>query len=52
MAAIPKAASKANQQSNLDALKVQLDDEDRTLIAALPKNQRLVSPDFAAQWDG
>ncbi|CAI3789874.1 2,5-diketo-D-gluconic acid reductase B [Pseudomonas sp. MM227] len=51
VAAIPKAASKANQQSNLDALKVQLDDEDRRIIAALPKDQRLVSPDFAPKWD-
>jgi 2,5-diketo-D-gluconate reductase B len=51
VAAIPKAASKANQQSNLDSLKVQLDDEDRALIAALPKDQRLVSPDFAPKWD-
>ena len=51
VAAIPKAASRANQQSNLDSLKVQLDDEDRALIASLPKDQRLVSPDFAPQWD-
>jgi len=51
VAAIPKAASKANQQSNLDSLKVQLDDEDRRIIAALPKDQRLVSPDFAPKWD-
>lgn len=51
VAAIPKAASKANQQSNLDSLKVQLDDEDRALITALPKDQRLVSPDFAPKWD-
>ncbi|AIS19460.1 aldo/keto reductase [Pseudomonas rhizosphaerae] len=51
VAAIPKAASKANQQSNLDALKVQLDDEDRRIIATLPKDQRLVSPDFAPEWD-
>ncbi|WP_296251788.1 aldo/keto reductase [Pseudomonas sp. UBA4194] len=51
VAAIPKAASKANQQSNLDSLKVQLDDEDRRIIAALPKDQRLVNPDFAPKWD-
>ena len=51
VAAIPKAASQANQQNNLEALKVQLDDEDRALIAGLPKNQRLVSPDFAPHWD-
>jgi 2,5-diketo-D-gluconate reductase B len=51
VAAIPKAASQANQQSNLDALNVQLDDEDRALIAGLPKDQRLVSPEFAPVWD-
>jgi 2,5-diketo-D-gluconate reductase B len=51
VAAIPKASSIANQQSNLDALKVQLDDEDRALIAALPKDTRVVSPDFAPEWD-
>ncbi|MGF6691941.1 2,5-diketo-D-gluconate reductase B [Metapseudomonas resinovorans] len=49
--AIPKASSMANQQANLDALKVQLDDEDRALIAALPKDKRVVSPDFAPEWD-
>jgi 2,5-diketo-D-gluconate reductase B len=51
VAAIPKAASKANQLSNLESFKVQLDDEDRALIAALPKDQRMVSPEFAPQWD-
>jgi 2,5-diketo-D-gluconate reductase B len=51
VAAIPKASSAANQRSNLDALQLRLDDEDRALIATLPKNQRLVSPDFAPQWD-
>ncbi|WP_263260191.1 aldo/keto reductase [Pseudomonas sp. RIT-PI-S] len=51
VAAIPKAASLANQQSNLDSLKVQLDDEDRALIAGLPKDQRLVNPEFAPRWD-
>ena len=51
VAAIPKASSRANQLANLESLKVELDDEDRALIAALPKNQRQVSPDFAPQWD-
>ena len=51
VAAIPKAASRANQQANLDALQLRLDDEDRRLIAALPRNQRLVSPAFAPRWD-
>ncbi|MNF12819.1 2,5-diketo-D-gluconic acid reductase B [compost metagenome] len=51
VAAIPKASSKANQLSNLAALELELDDEDRRVIAALPKDQRLVSPEFAPQWD-
>lgn len=49
--AIPKASSMANQQANLDALKVQLDEEDRALIATLPKDKRVVNPDFAPEWD-
>lgn len=51
VAAIPKAASLANQHSNLAALDLRLDDEDRAQIAALPKNVRLVSPEFAPKWD-
>ena len=51
VAAVPKAASVKNQQSNLDSLKVQLDEEDRALIAGLAKDQRLVNPDFAPKWD-
>lgn len=51
VAAIPKAGSKANQLSNLASLELELDDEDRRVIAALPKDQRLVSPEFALQWD-
>jgi 2,5-diketo-D-gluconate reductase B len=35
----------------LDALQVGLDDGDRQAIAALPKNQRFVSPGFAPAWD-
>jgi 2,5-diketo-D-gluconate reductase B len=49
--AIPKAQRKESQQSNLGALKVRLDDEDRRAIAALPKDQRYVSPPFAPKWD-
>ncbi|XBG31625.1 aldo/keto reductase [Pseudomonas sp. 13.2] len=47
VAAIPKASSRENQLANLAALTVQLDDEDRTAIAGLPKDQRVVSPPFA-----
>jgi 2,5-diketo-D-gluconate reductase B len=49
--AIPKSARPANQQANLDAWKLILDDDDRRVIAALPKNQRLVNPGFAPAWD-
>jgi len=49
--AIPKASRQESQQANLDALKVTLDDEDRTAIAGLPKDQRLVNPAFAPDWD-
>jgi 2,5-diketo-D-gluconate reductase B len=51
VAAIPKAGRAASQQSNLDALKLVLDDADRAAIAALPKDQRFVNPGFAPAWD-
>src|SRR5882757_9124430 len=51
VAAIPKAARAESQKANLDALKVTLDDADRKAIAALPKDQRFVSPGFAPAWD-
>lgn len=49
--AIPKASRRESQQANLDAWKLTLDDDDRKVIAALPKNQRLVNPGFAPLWD-
>jgi 2,5-diketo-D-gluconate reductase B len=51
VAAIPKAGRATSQRENLGALKVTLDDADRALIAALPKDQRLVDPPFAPRWD-
>lgn len=51
VAAIPKASRHESQQANLDALKITLDDEDRKVIAALPKDQRFVQPAFAPDWD-
>lgn len=49
--AIPKAARPESQKANLDALAIRLDDEDRTAIAALPKDQRFVRPTFEPDWD-
>jgi 2,5-diketo-D-gluconate reductase B len=51
VAAIPKAQRKSSQQANLDALNLTLDDEDRRIIAALPKDKRFVRPPFAPKWD-
>jgi 2,5-diketo-D-gluconate reductase B len=51
VAAIPKASRAESQKANLDALKVSLDDEDRKLIATLPKDKRFVNPGFAPAWD-
>jgi len=51
VAAIPKASRAASQNANLDALKLRLDDDDRSAIAALPKNLRCVNPGFAPTWD-
>jgi 2,5-diketo-D-gluconate reductase B len=51
VAAIPKAQGALRQQANLDALRIALDDDDRRVIAALPKDRRLVSPPFAPVWD-
>ena len=48
---IPKAARPESQKSNLDALGIRLDDEDRAAIAALAKDQRFVRPPFAPEWD-
>jgi 2,5-diketo-D-gluconate reductase B len=51
VAAIPKASRAESQKANLDALKVTLDDEDRRMIAGLPKDKRCVNPGFAPGWD-
>jgi 2,5-diketo-D-gluconate reductase B len=51
VAAIPKAERAESQRANLAALDLALDDEDRRIIAALPKRHRLVNPPFAPAWD-
>ena len=51
VAAIPKAGRVLSQRENLGALDVTLDDADRAVIAALPKDQRFVDPPFAPRWD-
>lgn len=51
VAAIPKASREESQRANLAALDIALDDEDRATIAALPKRERCVDPQFAPEWD-
>lgn len=51
-AVIPSSTRRENLASNLKALDLKLDDEDRKAIAALDCNDRLVSPEgLAPEWD-
>lgn len=50
VAVIPKAAGRARQAENLAASRLSLDAEDLAALAALPKDRRLVNPDFAPDW--
>ena len=49
--AIPKASRPENQKKNLQALDLELDDEDRAAITALPKDQRQIRPSWQPAWD-
>ena len=49
--AIPKAMRAETQQANLEALRIQLDETDRAVIAMLPKTQRFVNPGWSPVWD-
>lgn len=49
--AIPKAGRTETQKANLAAASIRLDDEDLSLIASLPKDQRFVNPPFACDWN-
>ncbi|GAC1046276.1 hypothetical protein thsrh120_62830 [Rhizobium sp. No.120] len=42
--AIPKAARIESHMANLESLKLRLDEDDKTTIAALRKDQRYVRP--------
>ncbi|WP_426347118.1 2,5-didehydrogluconate reductase DkgB [Cronobacter universalis] len=49
---IPSSTKRQNLKSNLDALTLTLDADDMKAIAALERNERLVSPDgLAPGWD-
>ncbi|RVT98954.1 aldo/keto reductase [Rhodovarius crocodyli] len=48
---IPKAAGTARQTENLGAAGVFLSEADLAAIDALPKDQRMVNPDFRPNWN-
>ena len=51
-AVIPSSTKRENLASNLLALDLQLDEDDKKAIAALDCNDRLVSPEgLAPNWD-
>lgn len=50
LVAIPKSGRVQGQKENLAAASLALDAEDLAAIAALPKDRRLVNPDFAPEW--
>ena len=49
--AVPKAASERHREANLEAAEVTLTEAERARIDALPKDHRIVDPDFAPDWD-
>ncbi len=50
LVAIPKSGRSEGQRDNLAAASLRLDAADLAAIAALPKDRRLVNPDFAPDW--
>lgn len=50
LVAIPKSSRAEGQRENLAAAALRLDAGDLAAIAALPKDRRLVNPEFAPDW--
>ena len=50
-AVIPSSTRRANLESNLASRRIALDAEATAAIDALERGERLVSPDFAPEWD-
>ncbi|MBR0648230.1 aldo/keto reductase [Roseomonas terrae] len=50
LVAIPKSGRPQGQKENLAAADLRLTADDLSAIAALPKDRRLVNPDFAPDW--
>lgn len=50
--AIPRTSSREHRASNLEAAGLHLTGDERARLDALPKDRRVVDPDFAPDWDG
>ncbi|MFE8070462.1 2,5-didehydrogluconate reductase DkgB [Marinobacteraceae bacterium S3BR75-40.1] len=48
---IPSSTNREHLKANLDALRLNLDEDDLTEISALDRNDRIADPDFAPDWD-
>lgn len=48
---IPKASSREHLEENIDIYDFVLEDDDFYAIDDLPKDHRIVNPDFAPEWD-
>jgi 2,5-diketo-D-gluconate reductase B len=51
VAAIPKASSHERRVENFEVFDLDLTDEQRARIDALPKDERVIDPGFAPDWD-
>jgi len=48
---IPRSSNPDHIRSNFQALDLEFEDDDRLKLEQLPKNQRMVNPDFAPDWE-
>ena len=51
VSAVPKASTPERRRENLGALELELTDEDRARIDALPKDRRAVETSWSPRWD-
>ena len=51
VATIPKASSHERRVENFEVFDFELSDDDRTRIDALPKDERIIEPGWAPDWD-
>ena len=52
VATIPRSASPEHRRENLHALRLELSDDELRRISRLARGERLISPEFAPDWEG